>query len=376
MKYMGSKRWMLGNGLGELLDVAAPKATRFVDLFAGSAAVAVFVATRHKVNVLAADLQTYSKVLSAAVIERTADIQAEAVWASWKKAAQEKVSAVRSIPDVSKVTKASVEDARDWCAQRRGRVVTRAYGGHYFSPAQAIWIDALRSTLPADEPASMVALAALIEAASYCAAAPGHTAQPFQPTRTAKPFLIDAWARSVANRVEVVFGDLCKRHAMVQGNAVVASAVDLIPQFKKGDLIFIDPPYSGVHYSRFYHVLETIATGTCYEVSGVGRYPDSEFRPKSDFSVKTKSKKALDDLLGGIAEQGASAIVTFPAHDCSNGLSGAIVRETAAKYFSVEEKIVSSKFSTLGGTSGTSAKGSERAARKPAQELILHLRPK
>ena len=37
---MGSKRSMLLNGLGDLLANNAPKTTRFVDLFAGSGAVA------------------------------------------------------------------------------------------------------------------------------------------------------------------------------------------------------------------------------------------------------------------------------------------------------------------------------------------------
>ena len=35
MKYIGSKRWMLQNGLGSVLDLAASQAKRFIDLFAG-----------------------------------------------------------------------------------------------------------------------------------------------------------------------------------------------------------------------------------------------------------------------------------------------------------------------------------------------------
>ena len=50
-------------------------------------------------------------------------------------------------------------------------------------PSEADAIDAFRASLPRSEPSRTIALAALIRAASKCAAAPGHTAQPFQPTR-------------------------------------------------------------------------------------------------------------------------------------------------------------------------------------------------
>jgi adenine-specific DNA methylase len=142
------------------------------------------------------------------------------------------------------------------------------------------------------------------------------------------------------------------------------------------DLVFIDPPYSGVHYSRFYHVLETIARGQCSEVTGVGRYPIPSERPMSKYSISSQSPIALDQLLKTIAESGAKAILTFPSHACSNGLSGKLVKETADKYFRVKEKIVKSKFSTLGGGGKKSKTGNDRLARKPARELILLLTPK
>ena len=68
--------------------------------------------------------------------------------------------------------------------------ITKAYGGHYFSPLQAIHIDALLTTLPITNKNTL--LASLIHAASECAASPGHTAQPFQPTKTAKKYLFGA----------------------------------------------------------------------------------------------------------------------------------------------------------------------------------------
>jgi hypothetical protein len=84
----------------------------------------------------------------------------------------------------------------------------------------------------------------------------------------------------------------------------------------------------------------------------------------------------LEELLETIATKGAKAILTFPDHSCSNGLSGEIVRTIAERHFLVEEKSVKSKFSTLGGTSSETNGEAGRAARKAAKELMMVLKPR
>lgn len=378
MKFMGSKRWMLENGLGRLLDTAAPRSGRFVDLFSGSVAVGTFVATRHGIKVVANDLQQFSASLARATLCRTTPLDAAKVCTAWFDAAKNVVDCTSGIPEVEKITRHAVTHAREWCERRPARfVITRAYGGHYFAPKQSIWIDALLNTLPDNQIEHMVAKAAVIVAASRCAAAPGHTAQPFQPTRAARQFLADAWKRNVLAYTERALTDVCLRHARVLGEALVEDAQVVAGKLRHTDLVFIDPPYSGVHYSRFYHVLETIACGACGPVDGVGRYPASELRPKSTFSLKTASEDAMEQLLATIASRGASAILTFPDHACSNGLSGESLCEIAREYFYVREKRVVSTFSTLGGP-GEANDNEERprGARRPACELILSLSPR
>jgi adenine-specific DNA methylase len=376
MKYMGSKRAMLGNGLGELLGEEVPAANRFVDLFTGSAAVAAHVGQRFDLPVFAFDLQNYSAVLANAVIGRNSTFKWESTCDRWHKRAEDFVRQV-DIPEANKVTQKAVAQHREWCEEQHDLPITKAYGGHYFSPLQAVWIDALRAKLPSTEPARTIALASLIQAASQSAAAPGHTAQPFQPTKTAKPFLADAWKREIPTRVRSGFEALAGQCAKRIGGSRVADANDAAEELVEGDLVFLDPPYSGVHYSRFYHVLETIAQGKCGEVSGVGRYPAPILRPRSSYSVSSESTKALDGLLKTISSRGARAILTFPNHECSNGLSGESVRETSNQYFRVKEKIVKSRFSTMGGTGNAERNGEgARSARQHADELILVLVPR
>lgn len=80
MKYMGSKRAMLTNGIGHLIDKEISRARRFVDLFAGSAAVTRHAACRHDISVLAFDLQHYSKALASAVVDRDKPLNADLIW--------------------------------------------------------------------------------------------------------------------------------------------------------------------------------------------------------------------------------------------------------------------------------------------------------
>lgn len=376
MKYMGSKRAMLGNGLGELLGKEVPTARRFVDLFTGSAAVATHVGSRFDLPVLAFDLQSYSTVLADAVIGRNATFVWKSAFDRWYKRTEDFASQVQA-PEVGSFTKKAIAEYRAWCAEQYDLPITKAYGGHYFSPQQAVWIDAFRAKLPSNEPARTVALAALIQAASQSAASPGHTAQPFQPTKTAKRFLEDAWNRDIRIRTRSSFEVLANQCARRVGSSRVADANIAAAELLEGDLAFLDPPYSGVHYSRFYHVLETVAQGTCGEVSGVGRYPATVHRPHSSYSVTSESTFALNNLLETISSRGARAILTFPDHECSNGLSGNSVREMAYTHFRVREKSVKSKFSTMGGTGNSERSGEGgRAARHHAKELMLVLKPR
>ncbi len=372
---MGSKRTMLQNGLGELLARETFGMKRFVDLFAGSGAVGIHIGQRHAVPILAFDLQEYSVALANAVINRDSKLRGAVVWEGWSKRAELWLGNKRA-PESSVLTIKIVREIRDWCADQSEFPVTCAYGGHYFSAHQAMWIDAFRGTLPRNGSARTVALAALIQAASQCAAAPGHTAQPLQPTRTSKPFLHEAWDRDIVSRIRAALLALSDQHVLRAGKATVADANNAAATLREGDIAFIDPPYSGVHYSRFYHVLETIAHGTCGAVTGIGRYPASEKRPRSKYSVQSESKEAMGALFKTVAASGAKAIVTFPDHKCSNGLSGDNVRNLASKYFKVKVKKVKSKFSTLGGIGIGRKNKNHRAARQLTKELILVMEPR
>jgi|tagenome__1003787_1003787.scaffolds.fasta_scaffold20985913_6 adenine-specific DNA-methyltransferase len=374
MKYMGSKRTMLANGFGEAIIEEAAESTRVVDLFAGSAAVSWFAAENTRVPVRALDLQSFSAVLSRAVLSRTRSVDPEALIEQWispvrRRARRSRLYTSGSI-ELGQLDAAAVYRARELCAARDGRgPLWSAYGGHYFSPQQALLLDLVLDQLPEREPVRSLCHAAIIVAAGYCAAAPGHTAQPFQPTATSLPYIRAHWGRDPLAKAAAWLRAVAPRHAKRKGSAAVGDALLHAKTLSAGDLVIIDPPYSAVQYSRFYHVLEAVAQGQSFEVSGVGRYPPREQRPSSDFSLKTKSETALTELLDALAEAQCRALLTFPAGQSSNGLSGARIVELARERFTVSSKTVLGRFSTLGGNNTV------RASRRASAELILRLSP-
>lgn len=377
MKYMGSKRAMLRNGLGEALESAAETSHRVVDLFTGSGAVAWHAAEKFNLPVIAGDLQMFATDLAGAVITRARKSNVDSWWGVWSTEAEALLleceswaAAIRLQSNLSTLSPADAAREARAIADASSEVVCRAYGGHYFSPWQALWLDVLRRTLPPKPEHRAIAMGALIQAASRCAASPGHTAQPFKANDTAGPYLLEAWRRDLPSYVRDEAVALGKRHARQKGQVICNDALAVAKRVKENDLVFLDPPYSGVHYSRFYHVLETVARGEVGAISGVGRYPPPDERPSSDFSLKTKAEKALSDLFSTISRNGGSAIVTFPAEQASNGLSGNRVREVADQYFQIRQEKVSARFSTMGGDT------KHRAARHDTHELILTLRPR
>lgn len=379
MKYMGSKRAMLQNGLGELMRTHADGASRIVDLFCGAASVAWFAATQLRKPVAAFDLQRYAAVLAGCVVRRTRALDAKQVEDDWVARAEQGRTAMPCWKAALKLDSRRFNTAT-WRARAqelcesdpagRDLLVWRCYGGHYFSPTQALAFDAMLRALPRDEELREVCLAAVIVAASRCAAAPGHTAQPFKATRSAGRYLREAWLRDPFAYASQAARDICPLHASVRGEASVGDANEVANTVRRDDLVFLDPPYSGVHYSRFYHVLETIAQGQCGPVEGTGRYPPPADRPNSLYSRKDSSRAAMSELLCTLADKRCRVILTFPRGVASNGLSGRKLIAMAQEYFDVVTRAVKTRFSTLGGNL------TNRRARKMSHELILVLQPR
>lgn len=379
MKYMGSKRAMLQNGLGDILKTQSASAARVVDLFCGASSVSWFAATELGKPVIACDLQAYATVLAGAVIKRTRPVGFQEVEERWLSCAVRSRSRLRGWSKAQELDAVGYNiqtwrrHAQELCSSditARSSLVWRCYGGHYFSPTQALSFDAMLRVLPEDHKFRELCLAAVVIAASHCAASPGHTAQPFKATNSAGKYLREAWLRDPIHYAQEALKELCPLHAVRHGQTIVGDANQIAKRLNPSDIVFVDPPYSAVQYSRFYHVLETIVRGTCRDVEGVGRYPPPHERPNSCYSRKGGSATAIENLLRTLSANGCTVVLTFPKAECSNGLSGDGIEETAHRFFHVTSKSVESRFSTLGGNT------INRRAREVSDELMLVLKSK
>lgn len=376
MKYMGSKSSLLKNGLGEIIVDEGKKAIRVVDLFCGASSVSWFAAKHLGKPVLACDLQAYATVLAGAVIKRVQPIdwrEVEKVWLASVRRLLPRLEGWRAAVKLDSAeypTEMWWREAHKLCNSHstdNSSLVLRCYGGHYFSPTQALTFDAMLKTLPNDPELRELCLAAAIMAASCCVASPGHTAQPFKATETGGKHLREAWCRDPFHHARKALEKICPLYSFQPGDTIVGDANHVASGLKANDIVFIDPPYSAVQYSRFYHVLETMARGSCGTVGGTGRYPPFNERPNSSYSQKSKSEDAIKDLLNKLSSNGCTVILTFPRKECSNGLSGKQLEKMAKQFFRVKRRSVKSSFSTLGGNSVN------RTARKCSDELILVL---
>jgi adenine-specific DNA methylase len=106
-------------------------------------------------------------------------------------------------------------------------------------------------------------------------------------------------------------------------NCVVRADVDDFLQSDIGfDAAYADPPYTIDHYSRFYHVLETLVrrdqpTLSHMRKGGVltimrGLYREDRFQ--SDFCVPSKAVDAFRRLFWGVARRGVPLVLSYSGH--------------------------------------------------------------
>lgn len=149
-------------------------------------------------------------------------------------------------------------------------LISRYYGGVYFSYRQAVWIDVILESIHrsvAKENRDLF-LAALLSTASDMADTVGkHFAQPIKARDSKGNIKITVYNKALKDKtIDVVslYRDWLLRYISVprtshgfctmQGDYL--ECLRNLPASIK--TVYADPPYTRDHYSRFYHVLETI----------------------------------------------------------------------------------------------------------------------
>ena len=245
--------------------------------------------------------------------DRTAYVKAQA---EWRHAAND--------PDVA-------DEVRRLAADREppDRLFTLTFAWGYFGLVQAVAIDSIRHAIARARDRRELssgqadwALLALLEAVSICASTPGHFAQFLRGqsdagyVRVRRQRRRDLWSEFLrAADLQQAFGSRAWRRTNAVMTADALTLWDQLDQRHTGHaIVYADPPYSKDHYSRYYHVLETLILYDYPDAIGAGRYRPSRF--VTPFSVKRGAGGAFTKLFSHVVERQWTLILSYP----SNGL--------------------------------------------------------
>lgn len=195
------------------------------------------------------------------------------------------------------------------------------YSGTWWSYEQCLWIDALREVAEGfrSKPIYPAIMSSLMFAMAYASQGTGHYAQ-YRDAKTSsshKDILIYR-KRDIGQYFQRKYNDVLK---FIPDKPVIAHHQSMALDFKDclekfgGGTVYADPPYCFVHYSRFYHALETLVL---YDFPKLqvqrgkvvkGRY--REERHQSPFCIQSQVRGAFEDLFNGVRASNSSLVLSY-----------------------------------------------------------------
>ena len=377
--YLGSKLRIV-NQIRRLLDQVDPARGPVCDLFAGSGTVSNALSPSR--NVIAVDIQEYSRVLCSALLnpaEYNPDLLADLVCSastsehsatlSWAleplveyeqkcltMAAAGQLEPLCDLLEYGSLVSfehsghlirddsllAAIEDVESRLSGTRlvdspASMVVRYFGGVYFSYSQACQLDMLLesvASLPLTDRDTF--LAAILSTASQIVNTVGKQfAQPLRPrssTGQPKPSLLESVSRDRSHNVMDTYARWVTRYLR---NPRTGRYHQVIRQDyrealsglgEKVAVVYADPPYTRDHYSRYYHVLETLCLRDNPRVSTVrakGRESVSRGiyrveRHQSPFCIASKAPAAFAALFDGVRSLGVPLVLSYSPYDSDN----------------------------------------------------------
>ncbi|WP_198165810.1 DNA adenine methylase [Agromyces laixinhei] len=357
MHYLGNKTRYLDPIVSAVTDLTPPART-VLDLFAGSGVVSRELA--HYRPVLAVDIQAYSAVLASALSHpRRYDLPARrqiiATALRWLEQVRPSVSALLEYE--SAITNGALDDPQRFAMlvehgsiasldgtdldhahakttaqpalRAAGATITRYYGGVYFSYAQALDLDALLFAIGhgPTTPSDSTLVASILGTASDLVATVGsHFAQPTRlrdKLGNAKPNAVAQVVRARERPAIEAFERWLQKYSDLDPvkNTCTAITSDFRTVLNTLDdsvgAIYADPPYTRDHYSRFYHVLETIALGDDPGITlspgtnapSRGLYRTS--RHQSPFSIRSEVDNAFDAVFSAAYDRNIPLVLSY-----------------------------------------------------------------
>lgn len=377
IQYLGSKQ-KIAVAISEVVDSIAPKAAHIADLFSGSGVVSGALAAKRTVT--AVDIQGYACALAEGLLTTPREAFA-ALWSiDFLDAVEQEQKKLRECAaELLRIEEGAIAQAASgnprpleqiiesgsmalFC-QRPEQVrdlevaqafsqlsvnirregfrsadvaATRYFAGPYFAFEQAIAMDAIyMAAQRLGEDVRAAARAVMLSTASEIVNTVGKQfAQPIKLQKSDGSYQTLLVARSVRDRqlnVQDIFTDWAERWhlnaRMHSGNEVRCQDVmTFVREDKVSDVYYADPPYTIDHYSRFYHVLETLVLrddpaldeirkqGRAQVMRGIYRVG----RHQSDFCIPSRANAAFELLLTEIAKKHRPLILSYSPFDSNS----------------------------------------------------------
>jgi adenine-specific DNA-methyltransferase len=375
--YLGSKLRVVEE-ISSAIDEIDPEKGAVLDLFAGSGTVAMALSTDRVV--LASDIQEYSRVICSALLSfdlpdpgliadftarqhKDADYRKQFLEAAAPLIKHEsgaidealagEAESVCEVLEHGSLLAVELGDGKSQPLRLRHPLkaalnglknislagsaeatALRYFGGAYFSYAQAAELDCLSHVIETykDDRRELLRAALLSTASEVVNTVGKQFAQPIRPRSkdgTPKQHLITKIVRDRSINVTVVFHRWLSRYATLtsSGRKNHAIRADYMEALRRLDgqfsVVYADPPYTRDHYSRFYHVLETLALrdnptialspGSSIGQLSRGLYRDN--RHQSPFCIKSKVEEAFRELFSGVASHGSGLVLSYSPFD-------------------------------------------------------------
>jgi adenine-specific DNA-methyltransferase len=324
IKYMGSKRDLIKEILETINEIHDGEP--ICDLFGGtnilSGALGKFV------SVYANDIQEYSSVLAKTYLGNYE-------WNNYKNIvedvvlqAQNHVNSIQnrypnlqfdynqnfSLNEFNAIEQQQQELIYNEFNDVEHHLFIKNYSGTYWSFEQCLWIDALRISANSysQSPVYYPILASLMHAMAYNAQSTGHYAQYRDANNLASMNDILIYRRKeILPYFKKKFEELIQFTGKnnIKHEVTTLDYRDCIDQIPSKTLVYADPPYVFVHYSRFYHALETLVKYDYPKVEYKGRYRND--RHQSPFCKKTEVVGAFREMFEKIKAKSSKLILSY-----------------------------------------------------------------
>lgn len=327
IKYMGSKSKILPfiiEGIQEVYEGGV-----VCDLFSGSCTLAGAIG--QQVPVVSNDIQAYSRTLANSYLVDWNDgsvhwqeilYKAKAYFDThYKDFLKEyeyvETSELKVFNRIERKNQGLIKLSfdNDW------HLFVKNYSGTWWSAEQCAWIDSLRKTIEEFKESSIynTLLSSLMFAMAYCSQGTGHYAQ-YRDAKTISSMKdIQIYRRKsiqdyFSKKIESAIENLPTIPSLLNHNVTTLDYRDCLKSVKNGT-IYADPPYCFVHYSRFYHAIETLVL---YDYPDIqvkngkmvkGRY--REERHQSPFSIRTQVPNAFKEMFELVKENNNSLVLSY-----------------------------------------------------------------